>query len=424
MKEDLSRSMFEQAKSLLPGGVSSPVRAIKPFPFYTKSAKGCKLTDIDGNEYIDYCMGYGPMILGHAHPYVIKAISDQLEKGWLYGTPTELEVNYARKISTYYPTMKMMRFVNSGTEATMGAIRAARGFTGKDKIVKVEGGFHGAHDAVLVKAGSGAATMGVPDSLGVPVDVAKNTLQVPYNDILALEETISSHKDEIACVIMEPVMGNMGPILPKDGYLKAVNNVTKENEIIWILDEVITGFRVNMFGAQGYYGVEPDMTILGKIAGGGLPIGIFGGRRDIMEMVAPQGGVYQAGTFNGNPLSLTAGMATIEFLDKMRVHRIINENGKTLWQSLTDMLRNMKLDYHVSGIGSMFQLFLGEQPENYETALKCDKVKYMKLWRHMLENGVFLPPSQFETNFLSFAHTKEDLEKTLLAYRNSLGAIK
>jgi glutamate-1-semialdehyde 2,1-aminomutase len=424
LKLDQSKALYDQAVTIFPGGVSSPVRAIKPYPFYVQSASGSHVTDADGNEYIDCCMGYGPLILGHAHPGVREAIAKQLEKGWLYGTPTELEIKYARKIQTYVPSMKMLRFVNTGTEATMGAIRAARGFTGRDKIVKIEGGFHGAHDAVLVKAGSGAATMGTPDSLGVPVDVAKNTLQVPYNDVAAMEETLSAHKEEIACVIMEPVMGNMGPILPKDQYLRAVRNLTRDYDVLLVLDEIITGFRVSMFGAQGYYGIEPDLTTLGKIVGGGLPIGIFGGRKDIMERVAPQGGVYNAGTFNGNPLSLTAGMATIEALERDRVHAKLKDKATALGQALTDMMRHMKLDYTPVGLASMFQIFFGPQPENYESALKSDKARYVEFWRHMLENGVFLMPSQFETNFLSAAHTQQDIDRIVQACHKSLAAIK
>ncbi len=323
----------------------------------------------------------------------------------------------------YYPGMQMLRFVNTGTEATMGAIRAARGFTGRDKIVKIEGGFHGAHDAVLVKAGSGAATMGTPDSLGVPVDVARNTLQVPYNDINAMEETLSAHKDEIACVIMEPVMGNMGPILPKDQYLRAVRNVTRDHDVLLIFDEIITGLRINMFGAQGYYGVDPDLTTLGKIAGGGLPIGIFGGRKDIMESVAPQGGVYNAGTFNGNPLSLAAGLATVDTLQKEGVHWKLNDKCKRFGQTLTDTMRELKKDYTPVGISSMFQIFFGAQPENYDGALKADKVKYLEFWRRMLEQGVFLMPSQFETNFLSAAHTQADFDKIAQAVKKSLEAM-
>jgi glutamate-1-semialdehyde 2,1-aminomutase len=424
LKLDLSKQLYDEAVTLLPGGVSSPVRAIKPFPFYVKSASGCRITDVDGNEYVDCCMAYGPLILGHAHPGVRDAIASQLERGWVYGTPCEQELQYARLIRKYYPSMQMMRFVSTGSEATMGAIRAARGYTGRDKIVKIEGGFHGAHDAVLVKTGSGAATMGTPDSGGVPVDVVRNTLQVPFNDITAMEETLSAHRDEIACVIMEPVMGNMGPILPRDQYLRAVRNVTRDYDVLLVFDEIITGFRVNMWGAQGFYGVEPDLTTLGKIAGGGLPIGIFGGRRDIMETVAPQGTVYQAGTFNGNPLSLTAGMATIEIMAKEEVLFKLTARGKALWQSLLDVMRSLSLDYTPTGIASMFQVFFGPQPENYEQALKADRLKYDEFWRHMLGHGVFLMPSQFETNFLSAAHTPRDIEQIVSACKRSLAALK
>jgi len=426
LDQDQSAQLYEEAKLLFPGGVSSPVRAIRPFPFYTKTASGSHITDVDGNEFVDCCMAYGPLILGHAHPVVREAIAKQLEHGWIYGTPAEQEIMYARKIQAHYPGMKMLRFVNTGTEATMGAIRAARGFTGRDKIVKIEGGFHGAHDAVLVRAGSGAATMGTPDSLGVPVDFVKNTLQVPFNDVGALEETLSSHKDEVACLIMEPVMGNMGPILPKDMYLRAVRNITRDHDVLLILDEIITGFRVNMFGAQGYYGVEPDLTTLGKIAGGGLPIGVFGGRRDIMETVAPQGGVYQAGTYSGNPLSLIAGMTTVEVMETGEVHRKLNAMGKALYQSLVDTVRSLNMQDLVTptGISSMFQLFFGPQPSNYDEALKADRAKFEGFWRHMLQNGVFFPPSQFETNFLSAAHTQSDLDRIVAACRKSLVAIK
>ncbi|WP_174591184.1 glutamate-1-semialdehyde 2,1-aminomutase [Methanocella conradii] len=424
MKLDISKALFDEALELMPGGVSSPVRAVKPYPFYTRSAKGSHIIDVDGNDYIDYCMGYGPLILGHQPAPVKEAIQRQLDEGWLYGTPCELEVKYARKIREYVPSMQMMRFVSTGGEATMSAIRVARGYTGRDKVVKMEGGFHGAHDCVLVKAGSGAATMGVPDSAGVPRDVAKNTLQVPFNDIKALEACLEANRDEVACVIMEPIMCNMGPIMPKDGYLKAVRNLTREFGVLLIFDEVITGFRVGMYGAQGYYGVEPDMTTLGKIAGGGLPIGIFGGRRDIMEKVAPSGDVYQAGTFNGNPLSLAAGMATLEYLDKARVHRKLNEAGNALRGGLSELFKRTKLGYSVSGTASMFQVFFGPLPENYEQALKCDRELYMKFWSHMLGSGVFLPPSQYETCFLSAAHTDEDFQVTIRAMIQSLGALK
>ena len=424
MKLDTSKALFEEAQGLMPGGVSSPVRAVKPFPFYVKSARGCRITDVDDNVYIDYCMGYGPLILGHAPDPVREAIAGQLEKGWLYGTPCELEVRYARKIREYLPSMQMLRFVNTGGEATMSAIRVARGFTGRDKIIKMEGGFHGAHDGVLVKAGSGAATLGTPDSLGVPKDVARNTLQVPFNDVRSLEAALETNKEEVACVIMEPIMCNMGPILPQEGYLRAVRNLTNEYGALLIFDEVITGFRIGMYGAQGYYGVEPDLTTLGKIAGGGLPIGIFGGRRDIMEKIAPQGGVYQAGTFNGNPLSLAAGMAAVEYMDKNRVHLKLNQSGDSLRSALTELLRRMKLDFSVAGIASLFGIFFGPKPENYRDALNCNKELYMQFWSHMLENGVFLPPSQFETCFLSSAHEKRDNEDMLRAFIRSCGALK
>ncbi len=421
MKLDNSKALYEEALTLMPGGVSSPVRAAKPFPFYTRTAKGCRLTDVDGNDYIDYCMGYGPLILGHQAAPVKEAIQKQLEDGWLYGTPCELEVRYAKKIKEFYPSMPMVRFVSTGGEATMSAIRAARGFTGRDRIIKIEGGFHGAHEGVLVKAGSGAATM--PGSLGVPEGFTKNTLQVPFNDIAAMEAALEASEGEVACVIMEPVMCNMGPILPKEGYLKAVRNVTRKHGVVLIFDEVITGFRMGMYGAQGYYGVEPDMTTLGKIAGGGLPIGIFGGRKDIMEMVAPRGGVYQAGTFNGNPLSLAAGMAMVEYLDKNRAHIKLNEAGEALRQALAELLRRMGLSYTVAGAASMFQVFFGPKPENYRDALKCDKALYDKFWSRMLEHGVFLPPSQFETCFLSMAHERRDVQDTLRAFVRSLGAL-
>ena len=425
MKLDTSKALFEEALQVMPGGVSSPVRAAKPFPFYTRSAAGCRLTDVDDNSYIDFCMGYGPLILGHQPAAIKEAIQKQLDQGWLYGTPTELEVRYAQKIKGYLPSMEMMRFVSTGGEATMSAIRAARGFTGREKIIKIEGGFHGAHDGVLVKAGSGAATMGVPDSLGVPRDFTKNTLQVPFNDVAAMEAALEANKGQVACIIMEPVMCNMGPILPKEGYLRAVRNLATENGVLLIFDEVVTGFRIGMFGAQGYFGITPDLTTLGKIAGGGLPIGIFGGRKDIMEKIAPQGGVYQAGTFNGNPLSLSAGMAMLEYCDKNRVHLKLNETGETLRQALEELLKRMKLtDYSVAGMSSMFQVFFGKKPENYQEALLCNKETYNKYWSHMLENGVFLPPSQFETCFLSTAHEKRDVEDLLRAFIRSCGALR
>jgi glutamate-1-semialdehyde 2,1-aminomutase len=417
---DKSREMFEKAKTLIPGGVSSPVRAIKPYPFYTASADGSKIRDIDGNEYIDYCMAYGPAILGHNHPVIKAAIKAQLDKGWLYGTPTELEVTLAEKIAGYYPSIDMLRFVSTGTEATMSALRLARGFTGRNKFVKIEGGYHGAHDAVLVKAGSGATTHGEPDSLGIPADFTKYTLQAPYNDIEIMAELVEKHRDDLAAVIIEPVLGNIGPVLPMPGYLEELRKLTLENDVLLIFDEVITGFRLAMGGAQEYFGVVPDMTTLGKIVGGGLPIGVFGGRREIMEMISPSGAVYQAGTFSGSPCSVAAGIAMLDYLKKENIHEKLNLKGDYMRASLSEIVEDEGLDYNVCGIASMFKIFFGAEPHNYQEVLKCDKEGYLAFFHRMLASGIFLPPSQFETNFVSAAHTGEDIEKTLEAYTENL----
>lgn len=420
MNTEKSRKLFEEAKKVLPGGVSSPVRAIKPYPFYTKRANGSKITDIDGNEYIDYVMGYGPLLLGHNHPAIKEAVIRQLSDGWLYGTPTELEVALAKGIIKLYASIDMVRFVSTGTEATMGALRAARGYTKKNKFIKIEGGFHGAHDAALVKAGSGATTLGTPDSAGVPADFTKNTLQVPYNDIEAMTEAIETYREDLAAVIMEPVLGNIGPILPRKGYLEDVRKVTEENDVVLIFDEVITGFRLAMGGAQEYYGVTPDMTTLGKILGGGFHIGVIGGKREIMENISPAGPVYQAGTFNGSPVSMTAGLSVINTLKKEKVHDKVNRAGDSMRRALSDAISDLGLNYNVSGVSSMFKVFFGDMPYNYQDALKCDKDKFNSFFWKMLSEGIFLPPSQYETNFLSLAHSQEDIEKTIAAYQRNL----
>ncbi len=417
---DRSKVIFEEAVGLLPGGVSSPVRAIKPYPFYARRALGSRIIDVDGREYIDYCMAYGPLLLGHGNPEVKRAVVEQLELGWLYGTPVEAEVELAREIAGVYPGVDMVRFVSTGTEATMGALRVARGYTGRDKIIKIEGGFHGAHDAVLVKAGSGALTHGTPDSLGVPVDFTRNTLQVPFNDIESLVEVLEQNQGEVACLIMEPVMGNIGPILPEPGYLEEVRKVTREHDVVLIFDEVITGFRLALGGAQEYYGVTPDMTTLGKVIGGGFPIGVIGGEREIMENISPAGEVYQAGTFNGSPVSLAAGLAVLNILKREGTYRGLEEKGEYLRESLQDVVADLGLSYSVVGVASMFKVFMGEAPRNYQEALRCDREGYFQFTRRMLEDGVFLPPSQFETEFISTAHTQADLEKTVEAFRENL----
>jgi glutamate-1-semialdehyde 2,1-aminomutase len=407
-----SSELFETAKTLMPGGVSSPVRAIKPYPFYTSHASGSHLSTVDGRELIDCCMAYGPLILGHAHPHIRNAIDAQLENGWLYGTPTPLEPTFARMITGDHPGMDMVRFVSSGSEATMAAIRLARGYTGKKDIVKIEGGFHGAHDAVLVKAGSGATTMGIPDSAGVLADLVAHTRQVAYNDAEALETLLTAQTD-VAALIIEPVLGNIGPVLPENTYLQDIRKITRAHDVLLIFDEVITGYRVGIGGAQKLYGVQPDLTTLGKIIGGGLPIGAFGGRREIMELVAPQGPVYQAGTFSGNPLSLTAGIATLQWLqDHKTIYRDLDEKTRTLEESLKGADSGSFVRF-----GSMFKWFFRkEPPKNYREVKECDTGRFGKFWKHMLDAGIFLPPSQFETNFLSTAHSDQDLITLTQAY--------
>ncbi len=418
-----SEKLFELASKYMPGGVSSPVRAYKPYPFFTASAKGSRIYDIDGGEYIDYCLAYGPLVLGHGNEEVKGAVREQLEKGWLYGTPHEKEIELAKKIINYYPSIELVRFVNTGSEATMAGIRLARGFKERNKIVKIEGGFHGAHDSVLVKAGSGATTYGIPDSKGVPRDSVKNTLQVPFNDAAALTDTLENNSGEVAAVIIEPVMGNVGPIPPEEGYLSEVRKITEEKDVLLILDEVITGFRLALGGAQEFYGVDADLTILGKIVGGGFPIGVFGGKKEIMELIAPSGGVYQAGTFSGNPVSITAGLKTIEIIEREGVPRKINELGARLKTALREILTDSGVEGCVSGVGSMFKVFFragGKEVRNYADALSCDKNKYLRFFHTMLSSGIFLPPSQFETNFISFAHTEEDIERTIEAYKENI----
>ncbi|HTY52803.1 MAG TPA: glutamate-1-semialdehyde 2,1-aminomutase [Methanomicrobiales archaeon] len=412
-----SSELYERAVKLMPGGVSSPVRAIKPYPFYTISGQGSRITTVDGEDLIDCCLAYGPLILGHAHPAIRDAITSQLEDGWLFGTPTPLEPEMAALISGDYPSVEMVRFVSSGSEATMAAIRAARGFTGKSDIVKVEGGFHGAHDGVLVKAGSGATTLGVPDSAGVLSDLTRHTLQVPYNDHAALEEVLSKH-DDVAAIILEPVLGNIGPVLPRDGYLAEVRSITRAHDVLLIFDEVITGYRLGRGGAQGLFGVKPDLTTLGKIIGGGLPIGAFGGRREIMDYIAPCGPVYQAGTFSGNPLSLSAGIATIRYLRKHPdLYRRLDDMSRTIGDAAAEAGGNGSF----VRIGSLFQYFFRkEPPQDYREAKESDTGAFLGFWQGMLAHGIFLPPSQFETNFLSAVHTDEDIAAVCRGYRECL----
>jgi len=414
----MSRLLYERAKRLMPGGVNSPVRAFEPYPFFANRAKGSRIMDVDGNEYIDYCLAYGPLILGHSHPEVLAAVREQLEKGTMYGTPTELEVELAELVCDGVPSIDVVRLVNTGTEATMSAIRAARGYTGKKKIVKFEGCYHGAHDYVLVRAGSGATTFGAPDSLGIPKETTQNTIVLPFNDVEALEEVVSSD-DDIAAVILEPVVGNAGVILPKEGFLQKVRELTRSHGVLLIFDEVITGFRLAFGGAQEYYGVVPEMTTLGKIMGGGFPIGAYGGRRDIMEMIVPLGKVYQAGTFSGNPVSVTAGLETLRFIQKRGAsfYRELEAKRKKICDAIRDLMEDYNLAFQVNEISSMFQVFFSNEPVyDYVSAKKSDKKAFMILHSELLKRGVFIPPSQFETCFVSFVHSNKDVEETIIAY--------
>jgi glutamate-1-semialdehyde 2,1-aminomutase len=414
-----SEKLFEQAKNVLPGGVNSPVRAFKPYPFFVKTAKGPKLYSVDGKSYIDYCMAYGPLILGHSFEGILKAARKQLKKGTVYGAPTENETKFAKLIRQLFPSMKMLRLVNSGAEATMHALRLARGFTGKNKIIKFEGCYHGAHDYVLVKAGSGATSFGAPDSLGIPNETTQNTIVLPYNNYPALEKTLKSQGHEVAAVIVEPVVGNAGLILPKNDYLHKLRKLTQEYGVILIFDEVITGFRLAIGGAQEYYQIKPDLTTLGKILGGGFPIAAFGGKREIMQCLSPLGKVYQAGTFSGNPLSVSTGYAVLQTLHKNRneIYPSLERNCEELTKAIADLASDHKVDVQVNKVASMFQVFFASQPIiDYVSAKLSDAQKFSVCFRELLRKGVFVPPSQFETCFISAAHGEEDFEVTVGAF--------
>lgn len=418
-----SEELFERAKKVLPSGVNSPVRAFKPYPFFVDRAKGSRIHSVDGDSYIDYCMAYGPLILGHSFEDVLDAAREQLEKGTLYGAPTENEVNFAELISRLFPCMEMLRLVNSGTEATMHAIRLARGFTGKKKIIKFEGCYHGAHDYVLVKAGSGATSFGAPDSLGIPEETTQNTIVLPYNNYPALEEVIKQESHDIAAVIVEPVIGNAGVILPNDDYLNRLRRLTDDYDILLIFDEVITGFRLALGGAQERYRITPDLTTLGKILGGGFPIAAFGGRKEIMQHLSPLGKVYQAGTFSGNPLSVSTGYAVLQTLHKNQdeIYPKLERNCEELKKVLVDLTSTYHIEAQVNNIASMFQIFFASHPiTDYVTAKSSDTKKFSIYFRELLKQGIFIPPSQFETCFLSTAHSKDDLESTIEAVDNAL----
>ncbi|XP_024972622.1 glutamate-1-semialdehyde 2,1-aminomutase, chloroplastic [Cynara cardunculus var. scolymus] len=412
-----SEQAFNAAKELMPGGVNSPVRAFKSVggqPIIIDSVKGSHMWDIDGNEYIDYVGSWGPAIIGHADDEVLAALAETMKKGTSFGAPCLLENVLAEMVISAVPSIEMVRFVNSGTEACMGVLRLARAFTGKTKLIKFEGCYHGHADAFLVKAGSGVATLGLPDSPGVPKAATSNTLTAPYNDIAAIEELFKTHKGEIAAVILEPVVGNSGFITPTPEFLNSIRSITKENDTLLIFDEVMTGFRLAYGGAQEYYGITPDLTTLGKIIGGGLPVGAYGGRRDIMEMVAPAGPMYQAGTLSGNPLAMTAGIHTLKRLQRSGTYEYLDKITSQLIEGILDA--GKKGGHAICGgyISGMFGFFFTEGPVyNFEDAKKSDTAKFAKFYRGMLEEGVYLAPSQFEAGFTGLAHTPEDIQRTI-----------
>ncbi len=416
-----TRELYNRAKNVLVAGVNSPVRAMKPYPLFIEKAKGSRLYDIDGNYYIDYCLGFGAIILGHAYDYVVEKVKEQVEKGSIYGTCNEYEVILAEKIVKHVKSAEMVRFVNTGTEATMHAIRLARGYTRRKKIIKIEGSYHGAFDYVLVKAGSGATTFGIPTSEGIPEESIMNTIVVPFNDRDAIEKAIKENRNEIACLITEPILGNAGLILPEKDYLKFLREITEENDILLIFDEIITGFRVSMGGAQEYYGVYPDITTLGKVLGGGFPIGAIAARKDLMENFAPIGKVYQAGTFSGNPISMIAGIATIEVLERENVYEKLEYLGRKIYEGIVDILQKLGLRFKVYQIGSMFQIYFTEKDvKNYQDALSSDKERFLEFQRKLLFKNVYLPPSQFECNFISYSHSYEDINETLIKIEEAL----
>ncbi|OGP07845.1 MAG: glutamate-1-semialdehyde-2,1-aminomutase [Deltaproteobacteria bacterium RIFCSPLOWO2_12_FULL_43_16] len=414
-----SKKLMQRAQKLIPGGVNSPVRAFKAMggnPLFIKKAKGSKIYDADGNSFIDYVGSWGPAILGHSHPKVNAALKKAVDRGTSFGAPTELEVTLASLVLEAFPSIDMVRFVNSGTEATMSAIRLARAYTKRDKIIKFEGCYHGHSDGLLVKAGSGAATLGVPDSPGVPADIAKNTYTAIYNDITSVEDILRNDSEGVACIIVEGVPGNMGVVLPQSGFLKALRDLCNQHSIVLIVDEVMSGFRLCYGGAQKVYDVVPDITCLGKVIGGGLPVGAFGGKRKIMEMLAPSGPVYQAGTLSGNPLAMTAGIETLKILKGKGVYEKLEKTTKELCDGLEEIAKKRGIPVQIARAGAMFTLFFNERPvDNYEDAKKSNLERFAKYFRKMLESGIYLAPSQFEAVFVSLAHSKTDVEKTLTA---------
>jgi len=421
-----SERLFSRAKKVIPSGINSPVRYYDPYPFFVKKADGSTIWDVDGNQYIDYCNGYGTLLLGHGRKEVINNVLPQLKKGTMYCAPTQIEVELSELISKNFPSMQKTRLVNTGSEATMTAIRLARGFTKKKKIIKFEGCYHGAHDYVLVKAGSGAANIGLAVSDGSLDEVSKNTLVVQYNNSQELDSVLQREKD-IAGVIIEPVLANMGLVLPEKNFLREVRNIVSEHDTLLIFDEVVTGFRMSTGGAQKYFSINPDITTLGKALGNGFPIAAVGGREEIMEMLSPRGKVYQASTYAGNPISVAASIASIKTINKLKskLYPQLERACAKLVSAIRDVASDMRLPHQINSISSMFQIFFTDKPVvDYSTSRSADTEKFTRLFRKLLQNGVFIPPSQFETVFLSYAHTKDNISKTIAIYEKALKMVK
>ncbi|MDU0457174.1 MAG: glutamate-1-semialdehyde 2,1-aminomutase [Geobacteraceae bacterium] len=419
MNSKRSSLLFQQAKDLIPGGVNSPVRAFKSVgsdPLFIKKASGCTIYDEDDNAFIDYVGSWGPMIVGHCHPDIVAAVNRAMENGASFGAPTEREIVLAQMVIDAVPSIEMVRMVSSGTEATMSAIRLARGYTGRDNILKFSGCYHGHADALLVKAGSGAATFGVPDSPGVPADFAKHTLTAEYNSLESVKTLVANNKNSIACIIVEPVAGNMGTVPPCEGFLEGLREICTNEGIVLIFDEVMSGFRVSYGGAQELYGITPDMTTLGKIIGGGLPVGAFGGRKEIMEKLSPAGGVYQAGTLSGNPLAMSAGIATLNILKQPGFYKALEEKSRLVAEGIAKAAKAAGYPIYSTRVGSMFcSFFTKGEVRDWTSAALCDTKSFAKYFMGMLDEGIYLAPSQFETAFVSAAHTDADIERTISA---------